>query len=631
MVVAVTNPDGSAAKDKAPPKNQLMSVEVKKSGRIGFSTFYKICKAAESTLLGVLVFILILISPVAQYGVNLVLAHWTEDTKSHYFLFLYIGMACLFALIAGVRSVVFNYFFLGASENLHRGMTISVLSSPMRFFDTTPLGRILNRFGGDVMQLDLLFPRLFEMWAYLGGMTIVIVFAAGVLVPHILIVSFFLVILSIVLYSVVGSIVLEMRRLLMISYSPIMAFFSSYIYGLDSIRAFGRINTFLDRFSVIQTAPPRCLLYMSTVQTFWNSLVLALAIAAFEGLLALALIVLRDTSFVSPGYAGLVLSYGSMLSMRLPAVFLISTMVEQSMNAVQRVVEYIDLEKEPTLGLDDKPSRSSPAPAELTSIQAVPESWPSKGAIVFKDVSMVYRVNLPPVLKLVSFSINAGEKVGVVGRTGAGKSSLIQVMFRIVEPSGGSITIDGLDTRNVSLRDLRSRLGMIPQDPFLFSGTIRSNLDIMGQYSDEEIWHAVKMVDLEKAIREFKAGLDHLVTEKGDNFSAGTVQLLCLARVLLKKPKVIFMDEATASVDLETDNLVQKTIRSSFSDCTIVTIAHRLNTVIDYDKILVMDQGRVVEFGSPAQLLRDSGGFFSNLVAQTGKNSAQELRARAGL
>jgi ATP-binding cassette subfamily C (CFTR/MRP) protein 1 len=265
---------------------------------------------------------------------------------------------------------------------------------------------------------------------------------------------------------------------------------------------------------------------------------------------------------------------------------------------------------------------------EQKSFTEVAKSWPQKGRLELKDVKMRYAEHLPYVLKGMSLTINAGEKVGVVGRTGAGKSSVILCLFRMV-PFEGSILIDGQDISSLHLPVLRRSLGMIPQDSFLFSGTIRSNLDVFDEHDDAAIWTALELVDLKNLVAGFKDGLSQMVAEAGSDMSGGQVQLFCLARVLLKNPKVIFMDEATASVDLATDEFVQKTIRERFDSSTIFTIAHRIQTVIDFDRICCLDQGRVAEYDAPAVLLQDPGGILSNLVESTGESSATELRLRA--
>ncbi|ETL39071.1 hypothetical protein L916_09497, partial [Phytophthora nicotianae] len=246
-----------------------------------------------------------------------------------------------------------------------------------------------------------------------------------------------------------------------------------------------------------------------------------------------------------------------------------------------------------------------------------PLDWPTAGAISFNRVDLRYRPGLPRVLRGLTFSVNAKEKVGIVGRTGAGKSSLIVGLMRLVELDAGSITIDGVDISKIGLHDLRSNIAIIPQDPVLFSGTVRSNLDPFDQFSDDQIWTSVKRASLQKAI----TSLDDAVDEKGSNFSVGERQLLSIARALLKRSKVILMDEATASIDPETDRQIQQSIREEFRDCTTLTIAHRINTILDSDRILVMEKGSVAEFGSPTELQRKPDGIFKSLVDAWRQNS----------
>ncbi|KAI9987887.1 hypothetical protein PInf_024142 [Phytophthora infestans] len=245
-----------------------------------------------------------------------------------------------------------------------------------------------------------------------------------------------------------------------------------------------------------------------------------------------------------------------------------------------------------------------------TAVEKPPLDWPMAGAISFNRVDLRYRPGLPRVLRGLTFSVNAKEKVGIVGRTGAGKSSLIVGLMRLVELDAGSITIDGVDISKIGLHDLRSNIAITPQDPVLFSGTVRSNLDPFDQFSDDQIWTSVKRASLQKAI----TSLDDVVDEKGSNFSVGECQLLSIARALLKRSKVILMDEATASIDPETDRQIQQSIREEFRDCTTLTIAHRINTILDSDRILVMEKGSVAEFGSPAELQRKPNGIFKSLV-----------------
>lgn len=250
--------------------------------------------------------------------------------------------------------------------------------------------------------------------------------------------------------------------------------------------------------------------------------------------------------------------------------------------------------------------------AWIETFNRPPDNWPQKGVISFKNYSTRYRPGLDLVLQDLTCQIKSSEKIGIVGRTGAGKSSLTLALFRLIEPANGEINIDDQNITKIGLHDLRSRLTVIPQDPILFSGTFRRNIDPLDSHTDEEIWNALDQSHLKNFVHTLDAGLDHEISEGGDNLSSGQKQLLCLTRALLRKSKILVLDEATAAVDVETDELIQNTIRKEFKDCTIVTIAHRLNTIMDYDRIIFMDKGKIIEFDSPANLLKNpKSGFYS--------------------
>lgn len=245
-----------------------------------------------------------------------------------------------------------------------------------------------------------------------------------------------------------------------------------------------------------------------------------------------------------------------------------------------------------------------------------PDNWPDNGVISFKNYSTRYRPGLDLVLQDVNCQIKSSEKIGIVGRTGAGKSSLTLALFRLIEPADGEINIDNRNISKMGLHDLRSRLTVIPQDPVLFSGTFRRNIDPIGAHTDEEIWLALEQSHLKNFVDTLEAGLDYEIAEGGENLSSGQKQLVCLTRALLRKSKILVLDEATAAVDIETDELIQNTIRKEFRDCTIVTIAHRLNTIMDYDRIIVMDKGKIIEFDSPANLLKNPESSFYSLASE---------------
>uniref|UniRef100_A0A0A9GBQ8 ABC transporter domain-containing protein n=1 Tax=Arundo donax TaxID=35708 RepID=A0A0A9GBQ8_ARUDO len=269
-------------------------------------------------------------------------------------------------------------------------------------------------------------------------------------------------------------------------------------------------------------------------------------------------------------------------------------MLENDMVAVERVNQFSNLPSEAAWKIEDHLPSSN---------------WPTHGDIDIKDLKVRYRPNTPLILKGINLSISGGEKIGVVGRTGSGKSTLIQALFRLVEPAEGKMIIDGVDISTLGLHDLRSRFGIIPQEPVLFEGTIRSNIDPIGQYSDAEIWQALERIQLKGVVASKPEKLDAPVADSGENWSVGQRQLLCLGRVILKRAQILFMDEATASVDSQTDGTIQKITRQEFSSCTIISIAHRIPTVMDCDRVLVLDAGLVKEFDAPSRLIEQQSLF----------------------
>lgn len=313
---------------------------------------------------------------------------------------------------------------------------------------------------------------------------------------------------------------------------------------------------------------------------------------------------------VSTGNFGLLVSYALNITGLLNISVIITSQVEAMMNSVERVDYY------------SVPRDQEPAAARKPEVsQLVADgSWPSQGRIVIDNLQLRYRADLDLVLKGISLDIPAGSRVGIVGRTGSGKSSMLVALFRLVDPCGGSITIDGLDLADLSLNDIRSHLAIIPQDAFLFHGSFRYNLDPHSQYSDEEIWKALEYVQLKGVVERLPEKLETLIAEAGGNLSTGQRQLMCMARALLRKPKVICLDEATASVDIETDALIQTVVRTQFHGCTILTIAHRLNTILDYDMVVVLDRGNIAEVGNPQELMRANGLFASMLHDKQGEN-----------
>ncbi|KDO36720.1 hypothetical protein CISIN_1g011281mg [Citrus sinensis] len=304
---------------------------------------------------------------------------------------------------------------------------------------------------------------------------------------------------------------------------------------------------------------------------------------------------------VDPAIAGLAVTFGLNLNMLQASLISKLCNLENRIISVERILQYMCIPNEPPLVIEASRPNCS---------------WPSQGEVDIHGLQVRYAPHLPLVLRGLTCTFLGGMKTGIVGRTGSGKSTLIQTLFRIVEPTAGLIAIDGIDISSIGLHDLRSRLSIIPQDPTMFEGSVHNNLDPLEEYADEEIWEALDKCQLGNEVRKNEGKLESRVTENGENWSMGQRQLVCLARVLLKKSKVLVLDEATASVDTATDNLIQHTLGQHFSDCTVITIAHRITSVIDSDMVLLLSYGLIEEFDSPTRLLENKSSSFAQLVAE---------------
>ncbi|KAJ8363882.1 hypothetical protein SKAU_G00127130 [Synaphobranchus kaupii] len=479
-----------------------------------------------------------------------------------------------------------------ASRHLHLDLLNNVLHSPMSFFERTPSGNLLNRFSKEVDAIDCMIPDgLKMMLSYLFKLLEVCIivllatpFAAVVILPLALLYAF--------IQSFYVATSCQLRRLESVSRSPIYTHFNETVQGASVIRAFGEQPRFIlqanHRVDHNQTS-----YFPRFVATRWlavnleflgNAVVLAAAILSVMG---------RET--LSPGIVGLAVSHSLQVTGILSWIVRSWTDVENNIVSVERVKEYADTPKEAAWTVESKP---------------LPAAWPQTGTIEFHDYGLQYRKGLEWALKGISLQIQEREKVGIVGRTGAGKSSLALGIFRILEAAKGDIYIDGINIAEIGLHDLRSRITIIPQDPVLFSGSLRMNLDPFDAYSDEEVWGVLELAHLKNFVSGLPDKLNYECSEGGENLSLGQRQLVCLARALLRKTKILVLDEATAAVDLETDNLIQSTIRSQFEDCTVLTIAHRLNTIMDYTRVIVMDKGHITEMDTPSNLITQRGHFY---------------------
>jgi ATP-binding cassette subfamily C (CFTR/MRP) protein 1 len=575
----------------------LITEEDRAHGVVPLSVYSYYLTSVGSWVLPTLAFFISFFAQLCDTGANFWLAGWTSNyfVKSlSWYMSIYGAINAMQCLFNGSGSATVTYMGTKAATAIHQAAFQSLLRAPMQFFDATPVGRIVNRFSGDTSAVDNDISRNFNFSMLMVFIIILSLITVAIAFPFILVplVPLMYAYFRIQSYYRLSSV--ELKRLRAASQSPILGKFNELLLGLATVRAFQEQL----RFGKIYAARLNEFIrvnYVQLVASNWLSLRLESMGAVITGFSAG--IAVYAANSVSPGLVGLALAYALGVAGFLN--FMIHTMVdlENQMASVQRIQFFIS-------GLPQE------APRRIADTRPAAD-WPTAGAIELRNVDMRYRADMPLVLSNVSLSIRGGEKVGVVGRTGAGKSSLLNVLFRLTEPGNGIIIIDDVDISKLGLADLRERLAIIPQDPVLYTGTIRSNLDPFGLFSgnDDALWTAVERAALRPALIAIN-GLDSPVTENGDNFSVGQRAQVCLARALLRKSKILVLDEATASIDPETDAVIQQSLRRDFAASTIITIAHRLSTIMDYDRVLVLDAGRVREFDAPANLLRDAASLF---------------------
>ncbi|KAG5878881.1 hypothetical protein JTB14_005772 [Gonioctena quinquepunctata] len=534
---------------------------------------------------------------------SLLSMEWPTET----YLYIYGGGILTLFVIAMSRSVLFYKLAMLSSKKLHSIIFGSVVGAPMRFFDTNSGGRILNRFSKDLGAIDELLPKVIldagQMLLAMAGALALIV---SVNPYFAVLIAFLFVIFGFMRHVYLRS-SKNIKRLEGIMRSPVFTHLKATIEGLTTIRAYGAHDILKDEFDQYQDYHTSSwYMFISTSCAF--GFYLDIFCAGFTALLTFSFLVFEDILNMRGGEVGLAITQSMALTGLLQYGMRQSAEVANQLMSVERVLEYKELPKE----------------IEPAKPQTPNQKWPSEGQIVFVNMGLRYSEDGPLVLRDFNLTIKPKEKVGIVGRTGAGKSSLISALFRLA-PIEGGIIIDGVETGDIKLENLRSKISIIPQDPVLYSGTLRYNLDPFGEYSDEDLYKAIEDVELKDPANVINR-LENRVMDRGANYSVGQRQLICLARAILKNNRILMLDEATANVDPQTDALIQKTIRRKFVDCTVLTVAHRLNTIMDSDKVLVMDFGTIVEFDHPHRLLQDNNGIFYKMVSETGKATADQLR-----
>ncbi|KAM9012498.1 multidrug resistance-associated protein 1 isoform 5-T5 [Ara ararauna] len=578
---------------------KLTEADTAKTGRVKATVYWDYMKAI-GLFISFLSIFLFMCNHIASLASNYWLSLWTDDpviNGTQRYTNVRLGVYGALGLSQGIAvfgySMVVSIGGIFASRHLHLNLLHSVLRSPMSFFERTPSGNLVNRFSKEIDTIDSTIPPIIKM--FMGstfnviGACIIILLAtpiAAVIIPPLGLVYLF-----VQRFYVATS--RQLKRLESVSRSPVYSHFNETLLGVTVIRAFEEQKRFIKQ-NDMKVDENQKAYYPSIVANRW--LAVRLEYVGNCIVLFAALFAVMARNKLSAGLVGLSVSYSLQITAYLNWLVRMSSELETNIVAVERVKEYAEMEKE----------------AEWSIEQTAPAStWPEEGKIEFRGYGLRYREDLDLVLKNINVTINGGEKIGIVGRTGAGKSSLTLGLFRINEAAEGEIIIDGVNIAKIGLHDLRFKITIIPQDPILFSGSLRMNLDPFDQHSDEDIWRSLELAHLKNFVSSLPDKLNHDCAEGGENLSVGQRQLVCLARALLRKSKILVLDEATAAVDLETDKLIQSTIKSQFEECTVLTIAHRLNTIMDYTRVLVLDRGEVVECDSPEHLLQQKGIFYS--------------------
>jgi ABC-type multidrug transport system fused ATPase/permease subunit len=575
----------------AGPSSKLVDTEEMASGEVSWEVYLAYFRAAGGPLFLLAIVTIQALYSALQIAGNIFLGQWADGQLSDYNGVVLYG-SCTLGYVFFVIVAVYagNYAGVQGARGMHGALLSSVMRAPMSFFDTTPCGRILNRFSNDTYTIDMkiqgaIYICIEALFLMISSLAVILLATYLFSVPFVAFGFFYYLV-----YRYYVSTSRQIKRLESVSKSPILEQLSETLTGLPTIRAFDASARFSTNYLSILDANIRTS-YNFVAALCWLVVNLE-TVSSFVIASCAAFVVYFD---VDDATAGLAISYGLLITVTMNILVFFNAERENAAVSIERVLGYAQV---------------APEAALTIAGSAPPPGWPHAGAISIQGVVLRYRPGLPKVLKGLSMDILPGEKVGIVGRTGAGKSSMLQMLLRLVEVEAGAVVIDGVNVATVGLHDLRKAVSIIPQDPVLFSGSVRFNLDPFEESTDAELWGSLEAANLAGQIRGLSGQLHHQVEEGGRNFSVGERQCLCLSRALLRRSNILLLDEATSSVDAETDVVIGKAVTLHFPKATVLTIAHRLNTIYNSDRVVVLDDGKVAEFDTPATLLADPSSLF---------------------
>uniref|UniRef100_A0A164Y1G1 ABC-type xenobiotic transporter n=1 Tax=Daucus carota subsp. sativus TaxID=79200 RepID=A0A164Y1G1_DAUCS len=587
-------------------KGQLVQEEEREKGRVEFSVYWKYITTAYGGALIPVILLAQVLFQVLQIGSNYWMAWATPvsgdeapPVQNFTLIIVYVALAigssfCIFCRAMSLAAAGYK-----TATILFQRMHLCIFRAPMSFFDSTPSGRILNRASMDQSTIDMNMPNQVGLFAFsiiqlLGNIAVMALVAWQVFVVFVPVIA-----ICIWLQQYYIPSARELARLIGVSKAPVIQHFAETISGSTTIRSFDQEHRFQETSMKLIDGNSRPKFHSAGVMEW-----LCFRLDMFSNLtfaFTLVFLISVPSGTIDPSIAGLAVTYGLGLNMSQFRVIWNLCNLDNKIISVERILQYTSIPNEPPLVIE---------------VNRPDDHWPSCGEVEMCNLQVQYAPHMPLVLRGLTCTFKGGKKTGIVGRTGSGKSTLIQTIFRIVEPTAGVILVDGINISLIGLHDLRSRLSIIPQDPTMFEGTVRSNLDPLEEYTDEQIWEVLDMCQLGDEVKSKEGKLDSAVSENGENWSVGQRQLVCLGRVLLKKSKLLILDEATASVDTATDNMIQKTLRQHFQDSTVLTIAHRITSVLDSDMVLLLENGLIQEYDVPTKLLEDKSSSFSKLVAE---------------